>query len=114
MDVDGFRLPSPSQMPKTSSSTFIPTVGDLPGRSPLPPPRQPEVASGSKLPINGFQQDEQEVPESSLHLSSYTGAITLGLYNLEPTHTFKGATTLSGLVKHLDDIKGEIKRKVRR
>lgn len=105
MDVDGFRMPSPSQMAHSASSTFIPTSG-LGGNAPDPPQRS--VGSSKVPPVNG-----DETPESSLYLSSYMGAITLGIYGLEPEHTFKGATTLSGLVQNLGDIKGEMKRKVR-
>jgi hypothetical protein len=112
MEVDGFRLPSPSQMAHTSSSTFIPTMGGGYGHQHVVPTNAPAAtASSSKPPDHG--QEEGETPESSLYLSSYTGAITLGLYGREPEHTFKGATTLSGLVQNLGDIKGEMKRKVR-
>ena len=112
MEVDGFQLPSPSQMAHTSSSTFIPTTGGGYGQQGVVSTHAPAAtASSSKQPDHG--QEEGETPESSLYLSSYTGAITLGLYGRESEHTFKGATTLSGLVQNLGDIKGEMKRKVR-
>ena len=67
------------------------------------------VAGSSNAP----QGDGEDAPESSLYLSSYMGAITLGIYGREPESTFKGATTLSGLVQNLGGIKGEMKRKVK-
>jgi len=112
MEVDGFELPSPSQMAHTSSSTFIPTTGGGYGYQNIVPTNTPAATAGSSKQRDDGQ-DEDETPESSLYLSSYIGAITLGLYGREPEHTFKGATTLSGLVQNLGDIKGEMKRKVR-
>jgi hypothetical protein len=112
MEVDGFRLPSPSQMPHTSSSTYIPAMGNANGQEHIVSTHTLAATAGSSKKPD-YSQDEGETPESSLYLSSYTGAITLGLYGREPEHTFKGATTLSGLVQNLGDIKGEMRRKVR-
>lgn len=112
MDVDGFRMPSPSQMAHSASSTFIPTSNGAGAAIPDPGSWVRNSTAGpSNAPHNATNADDP--PESSLYLSSYMGAITLGIYGREPEATFKGATTLSGLVQNLGDIKGEMKRKVR-
>jgi hypothetical protein len=110
MEVDGFRLPSPSQMANTSSSTFIPTLQNSP-KPKRAVPASP-LSNGNRFGQED-QREEDEYPESTLFLSSYMGAITLGIYGHESPATFKGATTLSGLVQGLGEMRGEMKRKVK-
>ena len=75
LDPSPMTLPNASKISGSSSTTFIPR---------------------SATPSEGVPQ-----ATSSVYASSYSGAICIGLYGLEPRGVLHGATTLRGLVEGL-------------
>lgn len=93
MEVDSpLILPNASKISQSSTDTFIPTAS-------------PPLHRAEPTPT-------QEIKESSIYASSYTGSICIGLHGLEPKHVFKGATTLTGLLDGLGDAKRVLKDRI--
>jgi hypothetical protein len=93
MDVDPpLLLPNASKITHSSTDTFIPTASP-------PRPRAEPLQT-------------EEIKESSVYASSYTGSICIGLHGLEPKHVFKGATTLTGLLEGLGDARKSLKDRI--